>query len=144
MDAVLFVGAVGYGMAAMFVVQGAPDLAITQLLIETLGVAVFVLVFRHLPDEFRPSPVRIPRVFVAVAAAVFAFVLTLAATGARSEQPISTEYLSRAGSDAGADNVVNAIVVDFRGFDTLGEITVLVVASLGVAALVQRSRTDPS
>lgn len=142
-DAVLFVGAVGYGMAAMFVVQGAPDLAITQLLIETLGVAVFVLVFRHLPDEFRPSPVRIPRVFVAVAAAVFAFVLTLAATGARSEQPISTEYLSRAASDAGADNVVNAIVVDFRGFDTLGEITVLVVASLGVAALV-RVRTDPS
>ncbi len=146
MDAVLLVGAVGYGMAAMFVIQGAPDLAITQLLVETLGVAVFVLVFRKLPAQFPTDPLRagrsvlgarIPRVAVAVSAAVFAFVVTLAATGARTGEPISTEYLARAESDAGAANVVNAIVIDFRGFDTIGEITVLVVASLGVAALVR-------
>ena len=57
-----------------------------------------------------------------------------------STKPISTEYLSRAGSYAGADNVVNAIVVDFRGFDTMGEITVLAVAALVVAAVVRANR----
>lgn len=143
--AVILIGAVGYGMAALFVLQGAPDLAITQLLIETLSVVMFVLVFRHLPATFPRRRIRgsqAPRVAVAVAAAAFAFVFTLAAVGARSEAPVSDEYLTRAEPEGGGDNVVNVVIVDFRGFDTMGEITVLAVAVLGVAATVRTGRRE--
>lgn len=148
LEAVLLVGAVGYGVAAMFIIQGAPDLAMTQLLVETLGVVVFVLVFRHLPSGFvfperlraRPPVATMARLVTAVGSALFMLVFTLAATGARSAPSISSEYLTRSKVEAAADNVVNAIVMDFRGFDTIGEITVLVVASLGVAAMVRAGR----
>ncbi len=142
--AVLLVGAVGYGMAALFVIQGAPDLAITQLLIETLGVGVFVLAFRHLPADFvRPKFRRSQGAQIAIAllAGVFVFLFTLFAIGARTEPSISGEYLDKAYSEAGGNNVVNVIVVDFRGFDTMGEIVVLAVAALGVAALVRAKRS---
>jgi multicomponent Na+:H+ antiporter subunit A len=142
-SAVLLVGAVGYGMAALFEIQGAPDLAITQLLIETLGVVIFVLVFRHLPDRFPRREMRgtqLPRVLIAVASAVFVFVMTLVAIGARSAPSISSEFLERSYPEGGGNNVVNVIVVDFRGFDTMGEITVLAVAALGVAAIVRANR----
>lgn len=141
--AVILVGVVGYGMAGLFIVQGAPDLAITQLLIETLSVAAFVLVFRHLPDEFPRKAVRgsqLPRILIGCATTVFVFVLTMAVLGARTEAPISDEYLERAYPDGGGNNVVNVIIVDFRGLDTLGEITVLAVAALGVAAIVRAGR----
>jgi multicomponent Na+:H+ antiporter subunit A len=144
--AVLLIGAIGYGMAALFVIQGAPDLAITQLLIETLGVVVFVLVFRHLPERFPRTKLRgsqAPRIAIAVVVGVFVFLFTLLATGARSAPPISGEYLERSYTEGGGKNVVNVIVVDFRGFDTMGEITVLVVAALGVAAIVRARRTEP-
>jgi multicomponent Na+:H+ antiporter subunit A len=131
------------GMAALFEIQGAPDLAITQLLIETLGMVIFVLVFRHLPNRFPRRSLRgsqVPRVLIAVASAVFVFVLTLVAIGARSSPSISSEYLERSYPEGGGNNVVNVIVVDFRGFDTMGEITVLAVAALGVAAIVRANR----
>ncbi len=142
--AVLLVGAVGYGMAALFVIQGAPDLAITQLLIETLGVGVFVLAFRHLPADFVRSKFRRSQgvqIAIALLAGVFVFLFTLFAIGARTEPSISGEYLDKAYSEAGGNNVVNVIVVDFRGFDTMGEIVVLAVAALGVAALVRAKRS---
>ena len=141
--AVVLVGAVGYGMAALFVIQGAPDLAITQLLVETLSIAIFVLVFRHLPDRFPRAEIRFsqaPRIAIACAAAVFTFVMTLAVTGARTAPAVSDEYLARAAPEGGGNNVVNVIIVDFRGLDTVGEIVVLAVAALGVAAIVRAGR----
>jgi len=141
--AVLLVGAIGYGMAALFMIQGAPDLAITQLLIETLGTVMFVLVFRHLPERFPITRLRSgqwPRIAIAVLVGVFVFAFTLLATGARTEAPISSEYLERSVPEANGKNVVNVIVVDFRGFDTMGEIVVLAVAALGVAAIVRAQR----
>ncbi len=141
--AVLLVGAIGYGMAALFIIQGAPDLAIAQLLIETLGVVVFVLVFRHLPERFPRTRLRgsqAPRIAIAVVVGAFVFLFTLLATGARTAPPISGEYLERSSTEGGGKNVVNVIVVDFRGFDTMGEIAVLVVAALGVTAIVRARR----
>ena len=145
-SAVVLVGAVGYGMAAMFEIQGAPDLAITQVLIETLGIVFFVLVFRHLPDRFEQRELRFsqfPRVAIAVLSAVFMFVFTLVIVGSRTEAPISSEFLERAVPEGGGNNVVNVILVDFRGFDTMGEIAVLAVAALGVAAVVRGNRRGP-
>jgi multicomponent Na+:H+ antiporter subunit A len=145
--AVVMLGAVGYGMAAFFLVQGAPDLALTQLLIETLTVVAFVLVLRNLPDRFPdrlrvPGAVRTQAVRVAVSAVVGLFVLVfaLASTAERTQPPVADEYVARSLPEGGGRNVVNLIVVDFRGFDTLGEITVLATAALGVSALVLKGR----
>jgi multicomponent Na+:H+ antiporter subunit A len=144
---VLLLGGVGYGVAVLFVLQGAPDLALTQFLIETLSVVVFVLVLRYLPPTFSHRRWRlgqVARTLTAVSVGVFVFVFALAAGGSRpgSFVPVSREFLERSVDEAGGHNVVNVILVDFRGFDTLGEITVLAMAALGVAALVLASRRD--
>ena len=137
--AALFLSVVGYGMAALFVVEGAPDLALTQVTIETLGTVLFVLVLRRLPRRFsQPTYAgRLPRLAVslAVGAAVFLFALT--AADSRTAPPVSDEMVARAYPDGHGKNVVNVILVDFRGFDTLGEITVLGVAAVGAVALAR-------
>jgi multicomponent Na+:H+ antiporter subunit A len=143
--AVLYLGAVGYGVAVLFVIQGAPDLALTQLLVETLSVVIFVLVLRHLPDRFQRMPWKLGRAArLAVAGGVGTFVaaFTLVAGAARREPSISSAFLDRALPDAGGRNVVNVILVDFRGFDTLGEITVLTVAAFGIFSLVRACRRE--
>jgi len=143
--AVVLLGGVGYLVAALFVIQGAPDLALTQLLVETLGVTMFLLVLRRLPDRFEVLPLRSGRLLraaVAAAVGVFMTLFTLVATGARVADPVSTEQVARALSDGGGRNVVNVILVDIRALDTLGEITVISVAALGVLTLVRAGR-DP-
>jgi multicomponent Na+:H+ antiporter subunit A len=140
MAAVLCLGAVGYAMALVFVLHGAPDLALTQFAIETLGAVLFVLVLRRLPERFEERPTRLGRaVRLAVSGCVglVVFWFALVASGVRVAQPISSTYLERALPDGGGSNVVNVIIVDFRGFDTMGEATVLVVAALGVVSLTR-------
>lgn len=143
--AVLCLGGVGYAVAVLFVLHGAPDLALTQLLIETLALVIFVLVLRHLPERFTGRTLRPGRaVRLAVAGGVGTFVaaFALVAAAARTADPVSGAHLERALPEAGGRNVVNVILVDFRGFDTLGEITVLTVAALGIAALVRAGRPE--
>ena len=141
--AVLFLGAVGYGMALLFVLHGAPDLALTQVLIETLSVAIFVLVLRRLPESATHSPWRLGQVVraaFAVGTGLFVTIFALVASAARTEDPISTGFLERALPEGGGRNVVNVILVDFRGIDTVGEITVLAVAALGIVSLARAAR----
>jgi multisubunit Na+/H+ antiporter MnhB subunit len=66
--------------------------------------------------------------------------MAIAAPGARTEPPVSEEMVERSYPDGGGRNIVNVILVDFRGFDTLGEITVLVVAAVGATALARVGR----
>jgi multicomponent Na+:H+ antiporter subunit A len=144
--AALLLGVVGYGMALLFVVIGAPDLALTQFAIETLSVILFLLVLRRLPDAFQPrgpSPGRWVRVGVGATVAAFVFVLALATGGARTAEPRSDEMVERAYEDGGGDNVVNVILVEFRAFDTLGEVTVLAVAAVGATAIARAGRRPP-
>jgi multicomponent Na+:H+ antiporter subunit A len=134
----LLLGSVGYGMSLLFVISGAPDLALTQFAIETLTVVLFLLVLRFLPDEFERAPLRIGHVFrlvVSASVGVFVFAITVIASAARTAPPVSREMTERALADAGGRNVVNVILVDFRGLDTLGEITVLAVSAIGAVAL---------
>jgi multicomponent Na+:H+ antiporter subunit A len=140
MAAVLCLGAVGYAMALVFVLHGAPDLALTQFAIETLGAVLFVLVLRRLPERFEERPTRLGRIVrlgVSALVGLVVFWFALVASGVRVAPPISGEYLERALPDGGGSNVVNVIIVDFRGFDTMGEATVLVVAALGVVSLTR-------
>jgi multicomponent Na+:H+ antiporter subunit A len=145
MSAVLSLGAVGFGMALVFVLQGAPDLALTQVGVDTIGAVIFVLVLRHLPGWFNERPTvtgRTLRLLVSAAVGVFVFFFSLMATGYRVSESVSTEFVARAFEEGGGRNVVNVVVIDIRGFDTLGEITVLTVAAMGVYALARLSRRE--
>lgn len=138
--AALFLGAVGYAMTLFFVVHGAPDLALTQFAVETLTVVAFLLVLRRLPDRFeRRAPAVGTGVRLAVSAAVGAFVVLMAigTAGSRTEPSVSTTMSERALPDGDGRNVVNVILVDIRGLDTLGEVTVLVAAGIGIVALAR-------
>jgi len=143
LSAVLLLGGVGFGIAVLFVLQGAPDLALTQLLIETLALGIFVLVLRRLPESFRRSSWRLGRgirIVVSLAVGALVTVLALAATSARTVPGPATEFLARAEPEGGGKNVVNVILTDFRALDTLGEVTVLVVAAVGVLSIVRSGR----
>lgn len=138
--AALLLGIVGYGMAILFVVQGAPDLALTQFAVETLSVVVFLLVLRRLPDHFEkraPAVGKLYRLGVAGAVGVFVVLMAVAAAGSRTEPPVSREMSERALSEGDGRNVVNVILVDFRGLDTMGEVAVLVAAGIGIVSLAR-------
>ncbi len=142
--AVLMLGAVGYGVGTLFAVWGGPDLAITQFLIETLMIIIFVLVLRNLPPEFPAVRFRgytVLRAMVSVLVGLLVLALTALSVQSRRLPSISSDYLARALPEGHGRNVVNLIVVDFRALDTLGEITVLAVAAVGVASLVMAGRS---
>ena len=141
--AVMLLGVVGYAMAVLFVVQGAPDLALTQFGVETLFVVVFLLVLRQLPDRFehrRTGAGRLVRLAVSAVVGVFVMVAAVAAAGSRTAEPVSRAMSEQAWPEGHGRNVVNVILVDIRGFDTLGEITVLVAAAIGIVALARAGR----
>ncbi|MCS7465853.1 putative monovalent cation/H+ antiporter subunit A [Stieleria sp. ICT_E10.1] len=131
-------GVVGYCVAGIFVLFGAPDLAMTQFVIETLTVVLFVMAFSRLPDFRRLTSVatRGRDALIAVVAGATITVLLLFAMTVRSSHPISDYYLAHSVSEAHGRNVVNVILVDFRALDTLGEITVLAIAAIGVYSLL--------
>jgi len=137
--AVLMVGVTGYGTALLFVTHGAPDLALTQVLVETFLLVTFVLVLRRLPPFFSDRPFNASRwVRVAIGAttglAVAGFALIAASS--RSATPISDDFAEPAVEFGGGYNIVNVTLVDIRAWDTLGELSVLVVAATGVASLI--------
>ncbi len=145
LGAVLFLGAVGYGVAVLFVIQGAPDLALTQLLVETLALALFVLVLTRLPARFEVLATRIrrfTRIGVSVAAGLAAMALSLWMASGRVAPSLAPEFLARSEPEGGGRNVVNVILTDFRALDTLGEITVLALAAMGAIALVKARLTE--
>ncbi|WP_328338898.1 Na+/H+ antiporter subunit A [Micromonospora sp. NBC_00421] len=147
LTAMLLVGVTGYGTAMLFVLYGAPDLALTQFLVETATIAVFVLVLRRLPERFSARPLRRSRWarrLLGLAVGVVLAGLALIASGARTAVPISTAFPALAVAEGYGRNVVNVTLVDIRAWDTMGEISVLVVAATGVASLIfERSRTGP-
>lgn len=142
--AAILLGVVGYGMAALFVAQGAPDLALTQFAVETLSVVVFLLVLRQLPRRFEHRPLAIGhfvRLMTSVAVGVLVVLMGIASSTSERAAPVSREMSERALPDGHGRNVVNVILVDIRGIDTLGEITVLVAAGVGITALARAGRT---
>jgi len=141
--AVLLVGVTGYGCGAIFIFHGAPDLALTQFLVETLTLVIFVLVLRVLPAEADASPMRrhrLPRVLIAVAVGVSVTTLAAFAMAARTTTPLAELLPDAAYYRGNGSNTVNVLLVDIRAWDTMGEICVLLVAATGVASLVFRHR----
>ncbi len=139
LKAVILVGVTGYGLALLFLIHGAPDLALTQVLTETVSIVVFVLVLRKLPKYFTDRPLtsmRWWRIVLAVAVACTVVGAVLVASTARVAEPVSTEFYTQAWEIGHGTNIVNVTLVDTRAWDTFGEISVLLIAATGVASLI--------
>lgn len=143
---VVLVSVTGLGMVALFATSGAPDLALTQVLVETVTMVTFALVLRRLPSrlgEHHEQVSRLPRALLAASAGLVMACITIVATQARIHEPISTAFKNLAYELGHGANIVNVALVDLRGWDTMGELSVLVVAATGVASLVFiNHRTD--
>ena len=141
--AVILVGLTGYGSGVLFALHGAPDLALTQFLVETLTLVIFVLVLRKFPaeiDESKAIGFKLPRALLAGAVGITITAIAAYAVNARNTRPIYELLPDAAYTIGNGKNVVNVLLVDIRAWDTLGEISVLLVAATGVASLVFRNR----
>lgn len=139
LGAALALGAVGFGVTGLFLVHGAPDLALTQLLVETVIVVGFVLGLGHLARRFPPMPRTWRSVRIAIAAAGgFAVAAALAASGSDpAGRPPVDALVAGASNQGGGKNVVNVVLTDIRALDTLGEVVVLATAAIGILALAR-------
>jgi multicomponent Na+:H+ antiporter subunit A len=145
--AVLMLGVVGLIVSFLFVVLRAPDLALTQLLIETASLILFLLALRHLPPfarEIMSVWVKLRDVGIATMVGGLVVALLLIANSETLSPSIAGYFLEHSLSLGGGRNVVNVVVVDFRGYDTMGEITVLTIAAIGVYALIKLRREPPA
>ncbi|MFE6996349.1 Na+/H+ antiporter subunit A [Microbacterium sp. NPDC057659] len=136
---VVLVSVTGLGMVVLFATSGAPDLALTQILVETVTMVTFALVLRRLPSrmgEHNASVGRLPRALLAIGAGATMALVAIVATQARITDPISAAFPQLAYELGHGKNVVNVALVDLRGWDTMGELSVLVLAATGVASLV--------
>ncbi|WP_449621651.1 Na+/H+ antiporter subunit A [Robertmurraya sp. Marseille-Q9965] len=137
---ILLLGAVGYTVSLFYVLFRAPDLALTQLVIETVSVALFLVCFYHLP-KLRKEDSRIrfklTNALISVGVGVMVTLIALSAHSNKFFESISQYYIENTYSEAAGKNMVNVILVDFRGFDTLFEITVLAIASLGIYGMIR-------
>ena len=144
LSAVLVVGISGYALSFIFALHGAPDLALTQLLVETIIVVLFMLVLRKMPAnvEWRQGPkMNRLRAWLSVAVGLTVSVAGMFAINARTAAPIS-EYMPKLAKEMGhGANTVNVLLVDIRAWDTFGEVTVLVIAATGVASLIYRTQS---
>ncbi|MEZ7898665.1 MAG: Na+/H+ antiporter subunit A [Flaviflexus sp.] len=150
LKAVLLLSLSGYCVALIYELHGAPDLALTQVLVETITLVVFVLVLRRLPAYFSNRPMATSRWFraglgavVGVCVAGFAFI----SANARQHVPISDAFATEAYEFGYGKNIVNVTLVDIRAWDTMGEISVLVSCAIGVASLLfirdRKAKIDP-
>lgn len=141
--AIVSMGVTGYGIAMLFLYYSAVDLAITQILAETLIVVMFMLILQRLPF-FASLSARSSKIRDLVVAVVFGSAMTLVslkAINVNFSSSISEFFIDNSFEKAYGENVVNVILVDFRALDTLGEVTVLVIAAMGVAALFKSKIT---
>lgn len=139
MKAVLGLSAVGMMVTLLFATQGAPDLALTQLVVEAVSLVVFFLVIRKLPMYFsdRPSTgTRWVRFAIAVAVGLIVIFGGWQAMAGRVHSPVSELMPAEALEFGYGENIVNVILVDIRAWDTVGELSVLLVTATGVASLI--------
>ncbi|ADM39110.1 Na+/H+ antiporter subunit A [Bacillus spizizenii ATCC 6633 = JCM 2499] len=140
LTAIISLGVVGYALALFFVIFRAPDLALTQLVIETISVALFLLCFYHLPKlrlKKKTRTFRMTNFIIALGVGIIVTLLGIASSSQRTKDSISSFFLKHSHDLGGGDNVVNVILVDFRGFDTMFEITVLTIAALGIYSMIK-------
>lgn len=144
--AIMFLSVAGLVVALAFVRLAAPDLALTQLSVELASIMLLLLALRYLPPEPAPLPLT-PRRWrdaaLAIAAGLGAGALTLAMLS-RPFDTMSGWHIANSVPGGGGTNVVNVILVDFRGFDTMGEVAVLAMAALAIQAMLAGLSLPPA
>lgn len=138
-------GTVGFGVAIIFGLMSAPDLAITQLMVETLTVVLFMFVIMRLPavKMFSSKPTLIRDAILSVCFGGVITILLLKAVNIQLGTTIADTLAMMSYPEAKGKNVVNVILVDFRALDTMGEIVVISAAALGISALVALKVRQP-
>ena len=139
LTAILLNGVLGFSIAIFFVLFRAPDLALTQLVIETVTTVLFLVCFNYLPEwkkEDSPRHVKIRNGIIAAAGGLTITLIGLSVNSGNLFESISGFY-ENSYELAGGDNIVNAILGDFRAFDTLLESLVLFIAGIGVFSLIR-------
>lgn len=148
LSSVVALGAVGLGLCLTFLILKAPDVAITQLVVEILSIIILI---RATLRKDLPAVPRGGRIFPSVIGAAFGIVLLLVALQCFPDLPVFGEptlriaqtYLHEGLQATGATNLVASVILDFRAFDTLGEVTVLFTAAIGVLAVVRMVGRKP-
>lgn len=142
--AVLGLGMTGAGVAIIFIMYGAPDLALTQFAIETLSVILFVLAIYKLPGFLKISNKgsKIRDLVIASFTGIFVVLLILAVYSIDHSTALKEYFAQKSVPEGMGRNIVNVILVDFRSIDTMGEITVLGIAALGIYGLVKLVRKE--
>ncbi len=144
--AVVSMGILGVAVALIFLLFGAPDLAFTQLMVETLSVVILTLVITRLPMDTPHQRSFAAGTFDIVLAGVIGVSMTILLMGVTSgplDMTLSTYFAERSYPDALGRNIVNVILVDFRALDTLGEILVVVIAGVAAIGLIQFGARRP-
>ncbi|WP_254769006.1 hydrogen gas-evolving membrane-bound hydrogenase subunit E [Salinilacihabitans rarus] len=143
---VLTLSILGFMIAIFYILASAPDLALTQLVVETLVLLIFLLVIEEIPEYYEVDLDHFGRdAALSLLVGATAFLTVLLTTDARPPGPseLASYYTENAVPKGGGTNIVNVILVDFRGFDTLGEVTVVSMAAVSVITLiVMRSRGE--
>ena len=135
-------GIVGYGIALIFTFYSAPDLAMTQFSIETLTVILLVFIVYNVPKftDISPRKTKIRDIAISATVGLCVTLLLLIVLNSPADAKISDYFLDNSYLEAHGRNVVNVILVDFRALDTMGEITVLAIAAIGVYTLLKFRR----
>jgi multicomponent Na+:H+ antiporter subunit A len=139
LGAIASLGVVGYGIALLYIIFSGADLAMTQFLVETLMVILFVLVLYHLPrfSKISTRRARIGDAAVSISLGVLMALFVLVASNEYVQRDAARFFAENSYTAAYGRNIVNVILVDFRALDTAGEITVLAIAAVGVFALLK-------
>lgn len=143
---ILALSVVGYCVSFYFVIMRAPDLALTQLMVETISTVLYLLVLYKLPYGMLPDNPPTPNgrrtinALIGVAVGFMAFSVTMIGQGTKYFESIAWFYNENTLSGGGGRNIINVTLVDFRGFDTMGEISVLSLAAIGVYVMIKLGR----
>jgi multicomponent Na+:H+ antiporter subunit A len=140
LTAIVSLGIQGFAVALIFLLFGAPDLSFTQFMVETLSVVILTLVMTRLrlsPTDRRPLGQRLFDGTVAIACGLGFALLLMKATQAPFNNALTEFFNTYSKTIAHGANVVNVIIVDFRGTDTLGEIAVVTITGLAILALIR-------
>ncbi|WP_042352175.1 Na+/H+ antiporter subunit A [Bacillus massiliigorillae] len=140
LTSIIILGSVGYTVSLFFVLFRAPDLALTQLVVETISTALFLLCFYHLPKKFRKEErltFKLTNFMISLGVGIIVTLIALSAHSTKLKESISKFYIDKTYTEAGGENMVNVILVDYRGLDTMFEITVLGIAALGIYAMIK-------
>ena len=137
--ALIAMSVIGFGITIIFIAYSGVDLAITMVLVEILMIILAMVVVFHLPKyvKYSDTGARMRDALIASLVGGFMMVLVLQAGTSVVEEPISEFFKQSSYTEAFGRNIVNVILVDFRAFDTLGEITVLAIAALGIFSMIK-------